>query len=132
MTKKAKQCLTFCKPEDVEILVDQAPLDYGYLLVLEYENGDFLLASSRNPSRYLSTHMSREKSVGGTLPTRVGISPQLLRYEASKRSLQKRLFDYRKEGESRFAVPEDILENALDSVFALATGNNGRRKEDRP
>ncbi len=130
MDNSPKPLLTICSPEEVDILVAEAPLDYGYLLILEYENGDKILASSKSPSKYLSTHMVRERIHGISNPIRVGISPQLWRYEAVKRNLQKQLADYRKPGEARFSVPNDVLEQAIESVFSLAMQHRRRREGD--
>lgn len=133
MTNKEKneeRWLISGNPDAVSILVEEAPLHYGYLIALEYEGGEILLASSRNPAKYLNSYISREKSVGGDHPVHIRVSQQLWRYEAVKRVLQKRLIDYRTDSGSRFCVPDDVFQAELNSVLSLARVSHYRRKED--
>lgn len=121
-TYTIKSFRAITKMDEINLVLSKAPLHYGYLLILIYQDNDLLFASSRHPSTYMNTFMARERQHGVDNPVLLLASPIVSRCEAIKTALQKRFATYRKSNAGlRFAIPDDILRKELDDVFSTAS-----------
>ncbi len=124
MNEITQTWLKLCSPDYLDIVMDKAPLDYSYLLILEYENQEKLFAVSRYPAKYVNTHISRERQNGVNNPVRVYVSSLIFRGESVKRILQKKLADFRNSRKGRYLIPETAFTAAIKEVFSVVRLDN--------
>ena len=124
MNEITQTWLKLCSPDYLDIVMDKAPLDYSYLLILEYENQEKLFAVSRYPAKYVNTHISRERQNGVNNPVRVYVSSLIFRGESVKRTLQKKLADFRNSRKGHYLIPETAFTTAINEVFSVARLHN--------
>lgn len=119
MEKKIKTWLKRYRPDELGIVLKPADLDFGYLLVLEFENKEKMLAASRNPTHYVNMYMSRNKHHAVDNVEFVSVSPKIIRSEAVKRAINKKLSSILGTTGTRYLVPEDVFMSVVNDVFAI-------------
>lgn len=119
-TTNTRTWLKSYQPEYLELALKNAPLDYGYLLILEYANNEIRFATSRYPAKYVNTLMAHERQNGIKSAIRVHVSELVFRGESLKRALQKKLMEFYDANKGRYLIQESILHSAVDEIFSIA------------
>ena len=111
-----------CKPEDINLLAPDAPIEYGYVLIIEYEDKRIFIASSKNPTRYVNSLQQLANKMMANAATNIRISPLVRRVETVKGNLIRKLKDYKiEQNPSFYLVDESVLKKKISETFALAT-----------
>ena len=84
-----------CKPEDINLLAPDAPIEYGYVLIIEYEDKRIFIASSKKPTRYVNSLQQLANKMMANAATNIRISPLVRRVETVKGNLIRKLKDYK-------------------------------------
>ena len=65
-----------CKPEDVNLLAPNAPVEFGYVLIIEYDDKRIFIASTKKPTTYVNTLLRMENKIGASVAINVRINCQ--------------------------------------------------------
>jgi hypothetical protein len=113
-----------CKPEDINLLAPDSAVEFGYILIFEYEDKRIYIGSTKKPTVYVNMILRRENKIGASAPINIRISPLVRRVESVKIHLLNKLTGYKINKLPRsFIVDDNVLCQMINETFALALIN---------
>ena len=123
-THKENTWKNVCKPEDINLLAPDMPVEFGYILIFEYEDKSIYIASTKKPTVYVNMILRRENKIGASAPINIRISPLVRRVETVKVNLLNKLTGYKiKKIPRSYIVDDNVLCQKINETFALALIN---------